>query len=88
MDPITITTTTLTITPPVGAAIVLTGAEALDRLEEILESPSSLYTYNKVTGAYTGTFSLGECCMTFTTTQANAVVTITVQPFLCTYYIN
>lgn len=88
MNPITITSTTLTITPPVGAAIVYTGSEALAQLEDILESPSALYAYNKVTGAYTGTFSLGHCCMTFTTTQANAVVTITVQPFLCTYYIN
>ena len=77
------TTTTLTITPAVGTPIVLTGAEALYRLEEILESPGSIYSYNRTTGIYSGTFNNGFCCATFATTQANAVINVTLSPILC-----
>ena len=77
------TQTTLTITPAVGAPIVLTGAEALYKLMNIIHQPGAIYTYDRLTGVYTGSFSYGHCCASFATTQANTVITIVLDPILC-----
>jgi len=77
------TQTTLTITPPVGAPAVYVGGVAIQKLRELLQMPSAVYTYDKTTGVYTGSYGNGSCCNAFSTTQANAVVTIVLDPILC-----